>query len=311
MPVRPIIQPEPPPGVGLLVACDGVAAPRRPSHRDGRPRAEQRQPGGGGADDAASRTARDRRARCPGGARAGGAPHPIAVTLTTTGPGERGQVAANERGARRRRQRRRSRRRARRSRRAANASGSARLSSDARGAAPIAARSLRFTASALWPMARAARSSRAGSARPRRARRSSRPNRARARGAITAASSPIPISTCGGGGADALAQPIDQSQLAEISDGRGHGTWDGALRPRCVREGRKKPRFAVWGGCMNLRSRWSRSKSRASGFLTTEACTPRGIATHFVMKHRLKQRSEPSRTKQGAHRSTRSSARLG
>ena len=42
---------------------------------------------------------------------------------------------------------------------------------------------------------------------------------------------------------------------------------------------------------MNLLSRWSHWKSRALGFLTTEACTPRGIAAHFVVKHRLKQHS--------------------
>ena len=50
---------------------------------------------------------------------------------------------------------------------------------------------------------------------------------------------------------------------------------------------------------MNLQSRWSRSTSHALGFLTTEACTPRGITAHFVMKHRLKQRSEPFTHKAG------------
>ncbi len=50
---------------------------------------------------------------------------------------------------------------------------------------------------------------------------------------------------------------------------------------------------------MNLLSRWSHCQSRASGFLTTEACTPRGVAAHLVVEHRLKQHSEPSRAKQG------------
>ena len=31
----------------------------------------------------------------------------------------------------------------------------------------------------------------------------------------------------------------------------------------------------------------------------TEACTPRNVAIHLGMKHRLKRASEPSRTKQG------------
>ena len=59
------------------------------------------------------------------------------------------------------------------------------------------------------------------------------------------------------------------------------------------------PRFAVWGGRMNLQGRWSHSKSRASGFLTTEACTPRGVAAHFVIKHRLKRRSKTITHKAG------------
>ena len=50
---------------------------------------------------------------------------------------------------------------------------------------------------------------------------------------------------------------------------------------------------------MNLLSRWSHWKSRALGFLTTEACTPRGIAAHFVVKHRLKRLSEAITDKAG------------
>lgn len=41
------------------------------------------------------------------------------------------------------------------------------------------------------------------------------------------------------------------------------------------------------------------AQSRASGFLTTEACTPRGIAAHLVKKHRLKRLSETITSKAG------------
>ncbi len=50
---------------------------------------------------------------------------------------------------------------------------------------------------------------------------------------------------------------------------------------------------------MNLRKQVEPLESRASGFLTTEACTPRDVAAHLCVKHRLKRHSEPSRTKQG------------
>jgi hypothetical protein len=51
---------------------------------------------------------------------------------------------------------------------------------------------------------------------------------------------------------------------------------------------------------MNLQVQVEPLKNRASGFLATEACTPRGVADHFEKKHRLKRRSEPSRAKQDA-----------
>src|SRR5690606_20532766 len=83
----------------------------------------------------------------------------------------------------------------------------------------------------------------------------------------------------------ASTKTLDQLAFAERAYG-GH-------------EVHKKPRFAVWGGRMNLQSRWIHWSIRASGFPTTEACTPRGIAAHFVVKHRLKRHSKPSPTKQG------------
>ena len=43
-----------------------------------------------------------------------------------------------------------------------------------------------------------------------------------------------------------------------------------------------KTRFAVWGGLLNLHSRWSRCSNHVLGFLSAEACTPRGFATRLV-----------------------------
>ena len=41
-------------------------------------------------------------------------------------------------------------------------------------------------------------------------------------------------------------------------------------------------RFAVWGGLLNLHSRWSRCSNHVLGFLSAEACTPHGFATRLV-----------------------------
>ena len=90
----------------------------------------------------------------------------------------------------------------------------------ARGSAPIAARSLRLTASALCPMARRRHEPRDRSAPPRRGRRSSA-RRARFRSGsthrrIVADADADP----GGRRRHAEADPVDDRALAEIGDGR-------------------------------------------------------------------------------------------
>ena len=98
-------------------------------------------------------------------------------------------------------------------------------------------------------------------------------------------------SACSGGGRLMPGRPVVPAPGREVSLVRSCP---------CAMEQRKRPRFAVWGGRMNLRRAGGTAAQAA-----LQASSYRGMHTtqrrdSLRVKHWLKRASEPSRTKQGA-----------
>ena len=172
----------------------------------------------------------------------------MAVTSTER-PGRLRDVAADQRDAVRRGERQQTVEQPARTSRRPGVGGSASESSAARGAAPIAARSLRLTASARCPIASGG-TKRRSKWTPSTCASVVRTSSAPRCGLITAASSPGPTTTHEGIETRAC-DALDERTLADVSDSECvHSGYAGADAKRGETQ---KPRFAVWGGRMNLR----------------------------------------------------------
>ena len=101
-----------------------------------------------------------------------------------------------------------------------------------------------------------------------------------------------------GGKRDPGANSLDQGALAEFADGLDCQMVEKECAPDGARV-KESPRFAVWGGRMNLRLAGGTAViGRASGFLNTEACTTHGLAIRLVVTLAQTSLRKPSRAKQ-------------